>query len=143
VYLAANDAERLSAFLSSHDMMAAMRDAGVKGPPSIAMITPVEDKTVKDRPLAGVIVRHEVRDFDTWKRAFDGDGDARNQAGVIGHAVNRSVKNPNLVVVYLQAESVDELRAFAERPELKAAMKAAGVLGAPDISFVTGGVWAH
>ena len=143
VYLAGNDAERLSAFLSSRDLMATMRDAGVKGPPAIAMVTPVEDRTVKDRPLAGAIVRHEVSDFATWKRGFDADGDARLKAGVVGHAVNRSVKNPNVVVVYLQAESVDSLRAFAGRPELKAVMQAAGVIGAPDISFVTGGAWTN
>jgi hypothetical protein len=143
IYLASNDAEQLSAFLSSRDLMTTMRDAGVKGPPSIAMITPVEDQTVKDRPLAGAIVRHEVSDFATWKRAFDGDGGARQKAGVVGHAVNRGIKNPNLVVVYLQAESVDALRAFAGRPELKAVMKEAGVVGAPDINFVTGGAWTN
>ena len=143
VYLASNDAERLNAFLSSRDLMGTMRDAGVKGPPAIAMITPVEDQTVKDRPLAGAIVRHEVQDFAIWKRAFDGDSDARRKAGIIGHAVNRGLKNPNLVVVYLQAESVDSLRAFASRPELKAVMTAAGVIGAPDISFVTGGAWTN
>src|SRR5450631_12150 len=76
VYLASNDAERLNAFLSSRDLMVTMRDAGVKGPPAIAMITPVEDQTVKDRPLAGAIVRHEVQDFATWKRAFDDDSSA-------------------------------------------------------------------
>ncbi len=143
VYIAGNDAERLSAFLSSRDLMATMRDAGVKGPPSIALITPVEDRTVKDRPLAGAIVRHEVQDFSTWKRAFDDDGEARRKAGIIGHAVNRSVKNPSLVVVYLQAESLESLRAFASRPELKTVMKAGGVVGAPDISFVTGSIWAN
>jgi hypothetical protein len=143
VYLAGNDAERLNAFLSSRDLMSTMRDAGVKGPPAIALVTPVEDQTVKDRPLAGAIVRHEVQDFATWKRAFDGDGEARRRAGIIGHAVNRSVKKPNLVVVYLQAESVDSLRAFAGRAELKAVMQAAGVVGAPDIGFVTGGAWTN
>jgi len=143
VYLASNDADQLSAFLSSRDLMATMRDAGVKGPPAIAMITPVEDKTVKDRPLAGAIVRHEVQDFATWKRAFDGDSDARRKAGIIGHAVNRSVKNPNLVVIYLQAESVDSLRAFASRPEFKAVMTAAGVVSAPDIRFVLGSAWTN
>jgi hypothetical protein len=124
VYLAGSDAEQLNAFLASRDTMVTMRDAGVKGPPSIALVTPVEDRTVKDRPLAGAIVRHEVSDFAAWKRGFDGDGEARKKAGIVGHAVNRSVKNPNLVVVYLQAESVDALRAFASRPELKEVMKA-------------------
>jgi len=141
VYLAGNDAEQLNAFLASRGTMETMRDAGVKGVPAIALVTPVEDRTLKDRPLAGAIVRHEVSDFASWKSAFDADGARREKAGILGHAVNRSTKNPNLVVIYLQAESLDALRAFAGAAELKAVMKAAGVVGAPEISFVTGGAW--
>lgn len=141
VYLAATDAAKLTAFLSNADLMASMRDAGVKGPPHIAAITPVEDLTVKDRPLAGAIVRHEVRDYAAWKRGFDADADRRARAGIVGHAVNRSAQNPNVVVVYLQAESLDPLRAFASSPDLKQTMQAVGVIGAPDITFANGGVW--
>ena len=141
VYLAGSDRAKLAAFLGKTETMATMRDAGVTGPPLIVDITPVEDLTCKDRPLAGLIVRHEVRDYSAWKTAFDADGPARTKAGVIGHAVNRSVRNPNVVVVYLQAESLDGLRAFAGSAELKQVMQAAGVVGAPDLSFVNGGAW--
>ena len=51
------------------------------------------------------------------------------------------MRNPNVVVIYLQAESLEALRAFAAAPELKAVMAAAGVVGAPDLSFVHGGEW--
>jgi hypothetical protein len=141
VYLAGTDAAKLTAFLSSTELMASMRDAGVKGPPHVVAITPVEDLTVKDRPLAGVIVRHEVRDYAAWKRAFDGHADARGRGGIIGHAVNRSVQNANVVIVYLQAESLDALRAFASSPDVKEVMQAAGVIGAPDITFANGSSW--
>ena len=141
VYLAGTDRAKLAAFVGDIALMAAMREAGVTGPPHIVDMTPVEDLIRKDRPLAGLIIRHEVRDYAAWKRAFDGHGDARAKAGVIGHAVNRSVRNPNLVVIYLQAESLAALRAFAVAPDLKAVMAAAGVVGAPDLSFVHGGEW--
>jgi hypothetical protein len=141
VYLAGADRAKLTAFVGDIALMAAMREAGVTGPPHIVDITPVEDLTRKDRPLAGLIIRHEVRDYAAWKAAFDGHGDARAKAGVIGHAVNRSVRKPNVVVIYLQAESLDSLRAFAAAPDLNAIMAAAGVVGAPDLSFVRGGEW--
>jgi hypothetical protein len=141
VYMAGTDAAKLTAFLSSPDLAAAMVGAGVKGPPHIAAITPVEDLTVKDRPLAGAIVRHEVRDYAAWKRGFDAHAEARARAGIIGHAVNRSAQNPNVVVVYLQAESLDPLRAFASSPDLKKVMQEVGVIGAPDITFANGGAW--
>ena len=141
VYLAAVDRTKLEAFVGDIALMAVMRDAGVTGPPYILDLTPVEDLTHKDRPLAGLIIRHQVRDYAIWKAAFDGHGDARANAGVIGHAVSRSVRNPNVVVIYLQAEALEALRAFAAAPELKAVMATAGVLGAPDLTFVHGGEW--
>ena len=141
VYLAAADRVRLAAFTGDIALMASMRDAGVTGPPHIIDLTPEEDLTDKDRPLAGLIIRHEVRDYAAWKTAFDRHGEARARAGVIGHAVSRTVRNPNMVVIYLQAESLAALRAFAATPDLPAVMASAGVAGAPDLSFVHGGVW--
>ncbi len=141
VYLAGTDRTKLAAFVGDIALMTAMREAGVTGPPHIVDMTPVEDLTRKDRPLAGLIIRHEVRDYAAWKQAFDGHGDARAKAGVIGHAVSRSARNPNVVVIYLQAASLEALRAFATAPDLKAVMATAGVVGEPDLSFVNGGEW--
>lgn len=141
VYLAAGDRAALEGFLSSKDLSSTMRDAGVKGPPHVALVTPVEDLTVKDRPLAGVIVRHDVSDYATWKAAFDAHAAARAKAGILGHAVNRSIKSPNTLVVYLQAESLDALKTFAASADLKAVMQSAGVVGAPELQFVQGGDW--
>ena len=107
----------------------------------MAEVTPVEDMTVKDRPLAGAIVRHEVADYAAWKRAFDGDAAARARAGIVGHAVNRSAQNPNVVVVYVQAPSLETLRAFTSSPDIKKVMKAAGVIGTPEVTLVNGGTW--
>jgi hypothetical protein len=141
VYIAGNDPAKLDGLLKSSDLMETMHDAGVKGPPHVAVVTPVEDLTVKDRALAGLILRHEVRDFAAWKRGFDAHAAARAAGGIVGHAVNRSAQNPNVVVIYLQAESLDPLRAFASNKDLKSAMEAAGVIGAPEFTFVRGSAW--
>ena len=66
---------------------------------------------------------------------------AGNRHGIIGHAANRSIDEPDLVTVYHQAETFDTLRAFLANPDLEAAMKKAGVVSAPEVSFHTGG-WA-
>ena len=141
VYLAGTDAAKLDAFLSSADLKETMKKAGVTSAPTFAKITPVEDLTVKDRALPAAIDRHEVADYAAWKRGFDGHATARARAGIVGHAVNVSAERPNVVVVYLQAESLDALRAFASAPDLAQVMKAAGVVGAPDVSFVNGDAW--
>ena len=77
VYLAGADRAKLAAFVGDIALMATMREAGVTGPPHIIDLTPVEDLTCKDRPLAGLIIRHEVRDYAAWKAAFDGHAEAR------------------------------------------------------------------
>jgi erythromycin esterase-like protein len=142
VYLGGSDAAALDAFLTSAELKSTMRDAGIKGASHVAPITPVEDMTVKTGALPGLIVRHEVRDFATWKRAFDADASARNRAGLVGHAVNRSRQNPNVVMVYLQAPSLDALKAFAASSDLAQVMQSAGVGGVPDLTFVQGETWA-
>lgn len=141
VYLAAGDLASLRAFLGNEDLKATMMKAGVKGPPTVALITPVEDQTVRDRPVPGAIVIHKVASYDAWKKAFDGDAQARARAGIIGHAVNRSVDDPNVIVVYLQSTTLDQVRQFAASPDLKATMMKAGVEGAPKIAFVQGADW--
>ncbi|HEX2736476.1 MAG TPA: hypothetical protein VHM70_32965 [Polyangiaceae bacterium] len=138
VYLAAPSAAVIQNFLADPELKSTMQRAGVVSAPVVTMLTPVEDSTIKDRPLAGAIVRHTVADFDQWKKAFDEHAPARTQAGIIGYAVNRMSAEPNTVVIYLQAENLDSLRTFAASDDLKKAMSKAGVQGPPVISFVQG-----
>ena len=141
VYLAAGDFGALRAFIGNEDLKAAMARAGIKAPPTVVLITPVEDMTIKDRPVAGAIVSHRVASFDAWKKAFDGDAGPRAQAGIVGHAVNRGLDDPNLVVVYVQASKLEQVQAFVGSPRLKETMAGAGVEGAPRIALVQGAEW--
>jgi quinol monooxygenase YgiN len=143
VYLAAGSREQLNAFLGNADVKKVMQQAGVKGAPQVAQLTPTEDCTVKDRALSGAIVKHRVANYEAWKAAFDAHAGARAAAGVIGHAVNRSAEDPNLVVVYLQAESLDALRGFGASADLQQVMQKAGVQGAPEITLVNGAAWTN
>jgi hypothetical protein len=142
VYIAALDFTSLRGFLANEDLKATMVRGGVKGQPSVVLLTPVEDMTVKDRPTAGAIVTHRVTNYDTWKKAFDGDAQPRAKAGIIGHAVNRSADDPNLIVVYIQSATPEQVRSFVGSPGLKEVMAKAGVEGAPQIAFVQGADWS-
>lgn len=78
-----------------------MLNAGVKGPPRIAKVTPVEDSTRKEA-LAGVIVRHEVADYAAWKRVVLAQGgDAARRRDVAAGAELRAGRR--LGVMCLQA----------------------------------------
>ena len=143
VYLPAVDRARLETFLADDALRARMREAGVMGTPSIMLVTPAEDATVHESGLASAIISHGVADYARWKAAFDAHAPARVAAGVVGHAVNRSANDPSTVVVYLQARSRLSLENLTSSPELKAAMKDAGVTTPPTIAFTEGQDWAQ
>jgi quinol monooxygenase YgiN len=138
VHLSADDADKLEAFLNDKATRDAMKASGVKGKPEIAIITPVENRTATDPALPAAIVQHEVKDYDAWKQAFDADATRRTEAGLVGYAVNRDQKKPNMVVVYLQGSTRESVDGFLANPELKKVMKDAGVKGKPKIVALQG-----
>ncbi|HEX2733666.1 MAG TPA: hypothetical protein VHM70_18780 [Polyangiaceae bacterium] len=141
VYLAAASHDVIERFMANPELKATMQRAGVTSVPRVLAVTPLEDLTLKTKPLVGAVIRHRVGDYGQWKKAFDAHGAARSQAGILGHAVNCLADDKSMLVVYVQAESVDTLRKFVSNPELKSVMQQAGVVGAPEIAFVQGGRW--
>jgi len=87
-------------------------------------------------PPAAVIISHEVADWATWKTQFDLHEGARKAAGFLGHHINRGLENPNLVSVYLAVSDLAKAKAFSTSPDLRAAMAAGGVKGAPTAVWV-------
>lgn len=136
VYCPATDADKLKAFIHSPEVAGVMKNAGVEGPPTIDFMTPKSADYIRDQKLPGIIVTHTVEDYDRWRVAYDGFDGFRKQSGIIGHAVNQELGNPNRVTIYHQANNMDSLRAFLDSPELKETMPSAGVIGAPDVKFV-------
>jgi quinol monooxygenase YgiN len=135
VYAAASDRGKLQGFFASDELAARQRAAGILGPPSVVLLVPQESRTVHDRKLAAAMVTHEVEDYDRWKATFDADGEGRTRAGIVGHGIARSATNPNVVVVYVQADSTAQLRALLGSSELAARMQKAGVRSTPEISY--------
>jgi len=77
-----------------------------------------------------MFVRHEVADYATWRKAYDGFRAMQTKMGVIAQAVYQSTDDPNDVTVIHDFHSLEKAKAFAASPELKAAMEKAGVKGA-------------
>jgi quinol monooxygenase YgiN len=73
------------------------------------------------------LVRHHVADFDAWKKVYDGFAPVQAEHGVHTHQVLRSIENPNDVIVTHTFDSREAARAFFAMPELKEAMRDAGV----------------
>jgi hypothetical protein len=134
-YMPATDETKMRAMLVSDDLRAKMQAAGIKGTPIIKVMKPKSNDAILDKELAGMIVWHEVADYDKWREVYDSLDDKRKEAGIIGHAVEVNADKPNEVVVYHQAESVEALKAFSASSDLKEGMKAAGVTSEPEFSY--------
>ena len=84
-----------------------------------------------------MFIRHEVADYGAWRKAYDAFAPTQKKLGVTYEAVYQSADNPNDVTVIHDFHSLEKAKAFAESPELKAAMEKAGVKGPPQIWYTT------
>jgi quinol monooxygenase YgiN len=103
--------------------------------------TAADTTTHADAPratsAAAVVLTHEVKDYDAWRAVFDEHASARKNAGFTGGQVHRSADHPNVVVIYLAANSGDAIGKFLADPELKSTMQRAGVISAPTAVMLT------
>lgn len=87
--------------------------------------------------MTHILVRHQVADFAKWKPIYDGHLAARQKAGLQEKNLLRSINNPNEVVLLFEAEDLPRAQAFSESSDLREAMQKAGVVGKPDILFLS------
>ena len=86
--------------------------------------------------MASLLIQHQVKDYAAWKKVFDSAIDLRTSNGELSAQVYRDVSDPNKVTTINKWNSLANAQKFAHSPELKAAMEKAGVVGAPNVSFL-------
>ena len=59
-----------------------------------------------------VQLEHPIRDFDTWKAAFERDPVGREASGVRRYQIYRPIDDPNFIAVDLEFDSRGEADAF-------------------------------
>ena len=87
--------------------------------------------------MVRLFVRHNVADYEAWRKAYDEFDAERGPMGVKGDAVFQSIDNSNDVTVWHDFDTAQAAQAFASADKLKNAMQLAGVQGEPQIWFVT------
>ncbi len=83
--------------------------------------------------MATLFARHKVKDFETWKAAYDAFDAERKTMGVTHDGVYQAFDDPNHVTVSHEFDSPDAARTFAGSSRLKEVMADAGVVGTPEI----------
>lgn len=75
-----------------------------------------------------VLIVHEVKDYEVWKKIFDNASEIRKNAGEISYQLLKYDKDINKIVHFSMWNSLDNARQFFESLELIEIRKKAGVL---------------
>jgi hypothetical protein len=86
--------------------------------------------------MAHVLVRHTIKDYDSWKKVFDSAQEFRRQGGEKSMTIYHVAGNRNEVVAIAEYESLDKARAYFGNADLRAKMEEAGVVGPPEITYI-------
>jgi len=84
--------------------------------------------------MVAVIVRHRVKDYDTWKPLFDEHGEVRRRYGATGHQIYRLSGDPNDLTIVNLFKDEEGARGFMADPSLPVEMERGGVVSAPEVS---------
>jgi hypothetical protein len=80
-------------------------------------------------------VHLKVKDYGTWRTAYDGRENNRVSAGITNGRVFRRAEDPNDVVILQDVADVEKARTWLASDEIKAAMEMSGVVGSPNVRF--------
>jgi hypothetical protein len=83
--------------------------------------------------MVTLFVRHDVEDYDTWRKAYDDFAPTQEAGGVRAKGEYANVDAPNDITVWHRFDDRAAAEAFTNSPELHDAMQHAGVVGQPQI----------
>ena len=83
-----------------------------------------------------LIVQHAVKDFDQWKKVFDGHIGSRTRMGVLDMFVSHPVGDSTDVHMMFGISDPEEAMGYMTSDALRIAMKLSGVVGEPRAYFV-------
>ena len=85
--------------------------------------------------MVKMYVRQTVADFAKWKVVYDEHESTRKKFGAKKSEAFTNYKNPNEILVVIEMDNKAQATRFLENSDIKEAMKLAGVIGAPGISY--------
>ena len=86
---------------------------------------------------ATMMIHHQVADYAKWRIAYDADQANRKAAGLTNCRVQRSLDDANDVLIMCNMTDLTKAKAFASSKMLADTMSKAGVVGKPQILFLT------
>jgi len=135
VVMKMDDVNKAKALASSPELKERMKKGGVMGAPSIDFLEAVMNDTTAISETVRLMVTHKVKDWDTWKKAFDSHKQVRTDAGLIDRALGHTVGDDHYVTIVFAVSDMAKAKAFMNSKDLKDKMAEAGVDGPPAFFF--------
>jgi quinol monooxygenase YgiN len=86
--------------------------------------------------MATLIVHLKVKEYPAFRQVFDNATSTRTRFGGTGHKVYQSPSDPNEITIFSEWKSVEQAKVYASSNEIKEALKNAGVISQPDLTFL-------
>jgi hypothetical protein len=86
-------------------------------------------------PYKVVTIQPKVRNYVTWKKAFDADDSLRKAHGINFVLIGRDQRDTNMVYVLSKMDDLEKARAFSKIPNLREASKQSGLVGSLGFSY--------
>lgn len=86
--------------------------------------------------MAFLLIRHKVKDFETWKTGYDAHQPKRTEAGLTEKFLLRGADDANEVVLLFEAQDLTRAKVFVASQDLREKMQEVGVIDQPDIYFL-------
>ena len=91
--------------------------------------------TVSQHANKHLTIHLNVKDYSTWRLAYDGREKSRVSAGITNGRVFRNAENPNDVVILQDVADVAKARFWLGSNDMKTTMQKSGVVGTPNVRF--------
>ena len=83
-----------------------------------------------------ILFTGKVKDFKTWKAAYDAHISVRKEFGLAEHHVLQGADDPNEIVIMLKASDLNRAKAFVADPKVKEVIGKSGGIGWPEAHFL-------
>ena len=87
--------------------------------------------------MAKIATQNNIGDYAKWRAGFDKAAPFREKAGMKNVQVYRDADNPTEVLIWSEVDDLAKARATLNSPDLRNAMREAGVVGDPRVHIIS------
>ena len=132
VALKVDNLEKAKAFSKDPGLKAAMKKGGVIGTPEISFVNVVWQDTVNVGRIPRVMTTYSVKDWDTWKKAFEESKTDRIVNGIVDRQYGHDADDNKKISTVTALTDVDKAKAHWSSDAMKKRIAAAGLTTTPN-----------